>query len=94
MSNARGNLRSDDAVPVEPVRAWLLEAIARGRTRIDLARETGITYRHIYRIINGPSPSEMRNGKPSAQARFVSVDLADRVALATGHYLYEIDDAA
>ena len=92
MSNARGNLRSDNAVPVEPVRAWLLEAIARGRTRIDLARETGVTCRHIYRIINGPSPSEMRNG--SAQVRFVSVDLADRVALATGHYLYEIDDAA
>lgn len=71
------------AVPVEPVRAWIQEELAQGgRTQAEFAEDARMSREALMKI-----------PEPGART-WVRLNVADRIAIATGHWLGELDDAA
>ena len=80
-----------EAVPLPPVREWILDAYRQGWTQTALAEATGVSDRQLREIVNG-NLRKNRYGKVG-HGELVLLDTADRIAVALGHHLSELDDA-
>lgn len=74
-------------LPREQVATWIEEALHQGDTMEVLAYRAGISRRRLQVVRNG------RGGRPRELYRWVTDSTADRIAVATGHHISELEAA-
>lgn len=71
----------------EQVALWVSEALRQGDTYASLASRSGVSERTLYRVVSGGA-----GGSKRWRGLRVRIDTADRIALATDHELWELDE--